>query len=148
MLARDLSVLNLEGVQTVSAALQDERAAASSRAAKRARAALHGIVNGGGGWGDDLEAGMARSLTLKQSHRLSLAGADFGLGEQGNALAVQLASAAFSLDSWFVGGASYLRTNAQARGAVWAYLLLLHLWVAFVYLMHFSGPPLVDTMRI
>ena len=106
--------------------------------------AYHGLIDVGGD--DDLELGPTRITRggsgMRPSRKAKVMETDFGFGSSGNAIVTNLATAAFTLDSWFMGGASFLGTNDIARAMVWIYVVVLHLWVGFVYKMHINGMPL------
>ncbi|CAI5457728.1 unnamed protein product [Closterium sp. Yama58-4] len=84
------------------------------------------------------DPGFSREAILNRSRKLTLAQRDFGLGPSGNAIVVGVVDTVLGFDSLFLGSAGgVLRTNVVARTSLWVYLVVLHLWVAFVWLMHF-----------
>ncbi|CAI5494140.1 unnamed protein product [Closterium sp. Naga37s-1] len=120
--------------------LAADLAAAASAAEARA-------LEEGGEEGIEGDPGFSREAILNRSRKLTLAQRDFGLGPTGNAIVVGVVDTVLGFDSLFLGSAGgVLRTNVVARTSLWVYLVVLHLWVAFVWLMHFPHkfrPPLV-----
>ncbi|CAI7789182.1 unnamed protein product [Closterium sp. NIES-53] len=111
--------------------LAADLAAAASAAEARA-------LEEGGEEGIEGDPGFSREAILNRSRKLTLAQRDFGLGPTGNAIVVGVVDMVLGFDSLFLGSAGgVLRTNVVARTSLWVYLVVLHLWVAFVWLMHF-----------
>ncbi|CAI5506599.1 unnamed protein product [Closterium sp. Naga37s-1] len=117
----------------------DLAAAASAAEARALEEGGEDVIEG--------DHGFSREAILNRSRKLTLAQRDFGLGPTGNAFVVGVVDTVLGFDSLFLGSAGgVLRTNVVARTSLWVYLVVLHLWVAFVWLMHFPHefrPPLV-----